>query len=540
MTVQVDATSDLALPMEADMKTKENGLERQRQLQQVEDVLVVPKRWTKEGYQILLDLNTVPRGWHLEGRWGSRTHKVDNDHMGLPICSAEQVRSAAAEHSGLSDLFSQGGRVEVDQPFVTSKRAREPEYIDSTFHPERKPVTSPSVPDTCPFPRKPDEPTLFTYMELFAGVGGFGVALESLGGSCIFCSELEEYCREVYKANFDTPHHHIHGDIYEVKDEQFPVKGSLDFLVGGFPCQPFSRLNADQPGFDCEKGRGLLFLQIVRALRLSQPRGFLLENVPGLLDLPDACQQIFDSFRDAGYQVTAEVCSSRSLTATMRKRLYIVGIRNDLVATKLDGELDAQIVSSDEFIFPYIPDLQLKAHDILDYDEIPDSELQILRLADTTMNQLLNGGRWRPHALAWPNRPCNVLTSHYGNAVGRGESQLVPCHAPHNPRRFTTREVARIMGFPNSYRQVDPRPNTYTGDMAYRKLYYRMFGNAVCPPIIAALAGSVLDRCHLQSAAAAGIDWVARGREMGIRLAKSSMRQGHVQLPMGCLVLDDC
>lgn len=289
----------------------------------------------------------------------------------------------------------------------------------------------------------------------------------------------------------------------------------------GFPCQPFSNMST-QPGFHCEKGRGLLFQQIVRVLDVSKPKAFLFENVPGLRDMDETCQHILGSFQAAGYQVFTEVCSSRGLTATSRKRLFFFGFRNDF--------------GVDSFELSFIPDLQLKAENILDYDDIPDEDLEVLRLADTTMNQLINCGRWRPHSLAWPNTCCDTITSHYGNAVGRGESQLVPCHAPNHPRRFSPRECARLMGFPNSYRLIPKKENQ--SRIAYYKQFYRMFGNAVCPPLIAALAGCVLDQLGL-SLDARRINLVERGLRTAIYLAKEAERASSVVLPLGCLVLQD-
>ena len=97
----------------------------------------------------------------------------------------------------------------------------------------------------------------------------------------------------------------------------------------GFPCQPFSNMS-NQPGFNCEKGRGLLFQQIVRVLDISKPKAFLFENVPGLRDMDETFQHILGSFQASGYQVFTEVCSSRGLTTTSRKRLFFFGFRNDL------------------------------------------------------------------------------------------------------------------------------------------------------------------------------------------------------------------
>ena len=280
---------------------------------------------------------------------------------------------------------------------------------------------------------------------------------------------------------------------------------------------------SDQPGMNCKKGRGLLFLQIVRMLEISKPRAFLLENVPGLRDMTDTFEHILNAFRQAGYHVVSEVCNARGLTATSRKRLFFVGLRNDL--DSVQEEIP--------FEFPFVPDLQLKAEHILDYDELPEAELSVLRLADETMERLVSSRRWRPHSLAWPNRPCDTMTSHYGNAVGRGESQLVPCKAPYHPRRFSIRECARLMGFPNNFQLVDPRPRQ--GEMAYRKEYFKQFGNAVCPPLIAALAGAVLDRCSLQNGDS--IDWLQKGHDTAVVLAHSATRTNKVELPRGCMVI---
>ena len=177
-------------------------------------------------------------------------------------------------------------------------------------------------------------------------------------------------------------------------------------------------------------------------------------------------------------------------------------------------------------------DLKLCSHDVIDYDGLPDEELEVLRLEESTFVQLSQSSKWKPNHLAWPNKPVDTLTSHYGNAVGRGESQLVPSCCPFFPRRFSVRECARIMGFPNNYCFRERRDGQ--GEMAYRKENYRMIGNAVCPPLIAALAGSVLD--------AAGIvrpnmsSWTAEGRRVAIDLSRASLRPRRAEVPMGCLV----
>jgi hypothetical protein len=121
-----------------------------------------------------------------------------------------------------------------------------------------------------------------------------------------------------------------------------------------------------------------------------------------------------------------------------------------------------------------------------------------------------------------------------GNAVGRGESQLVPCKAPQNPRRFSVRECARIMGFPNSYEFLPPYE--LQTQMGYRKMHFRSIGNAVCPPLIAVLAGSVLDCCQGVPPPQHGNgDWVNLGRIVAIALAKAATRPSAI-VPQGCLL----
>jgi DNA (cytosine-5)-methyltransferase 1 len=525
-----------------------------------ESVLHLPPRLTKSAYQILIATDSVPRSWHLEGRFGSRTHVVEKGVTnGIPVLHNQVTMDEIAQTSAeLKELMDNEGVEVVEKEFVHNHRTRQNiPYIDARIHPELEPDGY-EVPSVTHKPmetsKKANSPLFFSYAEMFAGIGGFGVALEALGGRCVFYSEIDERCRETYALNFDTPSSCIHGDIYEVPDSAFPK--DLDLLVAGFPCQPFSTLG-DQPGFDCHKGRGQLFLQIVRALELSRPRSFLLENVPGLLGMKDALDVILKAFRGAGYKVSAEVCSSRGLTATSRKRLFFVGVREDLVLTNTSNnssckeETESQTLSATEtdtltldsafFQFPYIPDLRLCSHDILDYESLPQSELEILRLSPSTFEQLSQNKRWKPNQLAWPNVHCDTLTSHYGNAVGRGDCQLVPSSAPHPPRRFSVRECARLMGFPDSYQFCDIRENQ--GEMAHRKEGYRMLGNAVCPPLIAALAGSVLDAAGVftgknskEKNDRCNDNWTVRGRQVSVDLARAAMRTSPVQLPAGCIV----
>ena len=600
----------------------------------MEWVLLVPPRQTKSAYATLVTCECVFRPWHLEGRFGSRTHPYETTiaaesttdtntkttkKIGIPVLSKDFVLYQAKKHPELQQLL-QFGRTEEDddecvefvyKKFVPSNRAiRNLPFVDATIHPERAPSDWKPQQHMCSTSTS-SAAASFTYMDLFAGMGGFAVALDALGGHCILASEVDSACQRLYRHNFPTAP--LVGDIYEIRSEQLQDilhnnQNGIDLLVGGFPCQPFSAMG-EQPGLKCPKGT--LFLEIVRLLQECRPRAFLLENVPGLLTMKDTFAAIVNALQKVGYDVTYEVCNARGVTATNRKRLFLVGIQNqngEATGSQEDADdhHDNNNVAPTTFEFPFVPDLQLKARDVIDdtNQELTELERQLLPVTDEQLQRLNAIKKWKPADLAWPNTVCDTLVSHYGNAVARGETQLVPCSARRqmmawhsnkhddgndqdkdsilpntNPRRFSPRECIRIMGFPNSY-QLPPKQKKRSiaammvgdgvetnsdqkeesqeeqpheqSDRAFLKEQYRMAGNAVCPPLIAALAGAVLDHVLTdappptqmslsQDATAASDDgapvmtistttpatsWTDYGRQVAIDLACRATRTG--------------
>jgi len=306
-------------------------------------------------------------------------------------------------------------------------------------------------------------------------------------------------------------------------------------------------------------GRGQLFTQIVRILRHCQPKAFLLENVQGLVTTAngEALKIIESSLRDVGYDVRSEVISSRGLTVQARKRLYIVGIRT--AAKNSNGGIDHQDKSNrSSFQFPFIPDLGLRASEILHtHGElqhsftatgIPQTLIDLLKdrkdantiftpasyfqISDAQMDQLRHRSKvWKPAKLAWRDKTCDVIDSHYGISVGKGNSQLVPSPPPFHPRRFTPRECARVMGFSNSFSLGEFDEQRFTsrsGEDAqfngYIKEQYYMLGNAVCPPIISVLAGAILDQVvkyesNISNTTMETHTWLERGLLSGVELS---------------------
>ena len=198
----------------------------------------------------------------------------------------------------------------------------------------------------------------YTFIELFAGMGGFRVALDKLGGRCVFASEIDRFCCRNYQQNFggDRPA----GDICRISVNDCTVAASSDddsirtipthdLLVGGFPCQPFSSSGSRQ-GLEDPTQKGLLFREIVRILRARQPKAFLLENVRGLLlhDEGRTHRIVLQELEECGYRVQSELLDAVKLLPQERCRLYIVGIRRDIV----DGDSNQ---GGFQYAFPILP-----------------------------------------------------------------------------------------------------------------------------------------------------------------------------------------
>lgn len=169
----------------------------------------------------------------------------------------------------------------------------------------------------------------FKFIDLFAGLGGFHFALESLGGECVFASELKEDLQQLYKINHPkTPV--VVGDI--TKEENLSLIPSHNVLCGGFPCQPFSQAGKRQ-GFSDEKKRGTMFDYICKIIETHRPEYLFLENVSNLKghDKGNTWKVIQEKIDALNYYVHAEILSPHQFGYPQhRKRIYIVGRRKDL------------------------------------------------------------------------------------------------------------------------------------------------------------------------------------------------------------------
>ncbi|CAK0832982.1 unnamed protein product [Prorocentrum cordatum] len=352
----------------------------------------------------------------------------------------------------------------------------------------------------------------FRFIELFSGIGGFRVALDALGGQCVFASDVHPTARAVYRENWPRKldggkNDILSGDIRLVPAEAVPEH---DILTAGFPCQPFTGLGK-QRGVNEPKGQ--LFLHICRILRTRRPPLALLENVTGLTNTDDGCamQAVLDEIRSSGYRVAYRVYDSRYLVPQKRKRVYIVAIRADLEDV------------CNKFRFPWVPDLGRSLGEALERP-LPSGEAERLVLSEDQWSRIAASQPFRDNPnniLARLDLPANTLISSYGECKTSSRfcrlSQLVhrcECHqdrfaaADSPPRYFSSRECARIQGFPETF--------LYSAcDGPYS--WYRLIGNAVSPPIVCALAGALL--CALRHQ---GQQCTMPGTACAVRLALGS------------------
>ncbi len=326
---------------------------------------------------------------------------------------------------------------------------------------------------------------LFTFIDLFAGIGGMRLGFEAAGGKCIFASEWNPYSQKTYRANFPADNHEIAGDIREVREKEIPVH---DVLVAGFPCQPFSiagvsKKNAlNRPhGFDCET-QGTLFFEIERIIRHHKPRAFLLENVKNLVnhDAGRTFGVILDVLqRKLGYQVSWRVIDAKSLVPQHRERTFIVGFRE-----KNGFSLDSMKIRDPR----KGPKLSSILHRSGEPPELPYSDGN--RVSDKyTLTKHLwtylqdyaekhrKAGNGFGFGLFGPDDVARTLSARYF----KDGSEILIRQSRKAPRRLTPRECARLMGFDEACRATFRIPVSDTQA-------YKQFGNAVVVPVVREVA----------------------------------------------------
>ncbi len=320
----------------------------------------------------------------------------------------------------------------------------------------------------------------FTFIDLFAGIGGFRMAFQNLGGECVFSSEWDEQAKKTYYANYgDVPF----GDITK-ENIKNKIPKNFDILCAGFPCQAFS-LAGKRLGF--EETRGTLFFDVAEILRRHQPKAFFLENVKGLVihDKGKTFKTILNTLEEVGYIVPdPQIVNAMYFGVPQhRERIYIVGFRKDLGIRKEDFSYPEQKTITKKWIdvrednpvsakyylsTTYID--TLKRHKArheakgngFGYNIIPD---------DGIAHAIVVGGMGRESNLVIDNRQTDLtpVTRIKGEVNKDGW------------RKMTPREWARLQGYPDNFKIVVADASAY-----------KQFGNSVAVPAIQATAEQLL------------------------------------------------
>ena len=312
----------------------------------------------------------------------------------------------------------------------------------------------------------------FSFIDLFAGIGGMRLGFERAGGHCVYSSEWNKYGQQTYFANFgEQPE----GDITQVVAKDVP---DHDILVAGFPCQPFSIAGVSKKnslgratGF-ADKTQGTLFFDVCRILKAKRPKAFLLENVKNLCshDRGRTFKVILESLDELGYSVYYAVLDGQNYVPQHRERIIIVGFDTYRYGDDIEFEFD---------LTPSIPKPIMR--DILEL-EVADK----YTLSDKLWAYLQNYAAKHKAAgngFGYGIAPLDGISRTMSARYYKDGSEILIAQDEKNPRRLTPRECARLQGFPENFKI--PVSDTQA---------YRQFGNSVVVPLIENVAKLVINK----------------------------------------------
>lgn len=317
-----------------------------------------------------------------------------------------------------------------------------------------------------------DSEGLFSFIDLFAGIGGIRQAFEEHKGKCMFSSEYDRWSQKTYFENYgEMPE----GDINEIGINEIP---DHDILAAGFPCQPFSIAGVSKKkslgrehGFK-DKTQGTLFFKIAEILEKKRPKAFMLENVKNLRnhDKGNTFKVIKGTLEELGYVVFSDVLDAVNFVPQHRERLFIVGF-------------DKKTFGKDpDFSFPKLPKKKPLMKTILKKN-VDDKYI----LSDKLWNYLQNyakkhkeKGNGFGFGLVDGNSVARTLSARYY----KDGSEILIKMPNSNPRRLTPRECAKLMGYKKDFKI--PVSDTQA---------YKQFGNSVVVPVVACVAAEVIKTC---------------------------------------------
>lgn len=384
---------------------------------------------------------------------------------------------------GMHDIASGEKRYEILEAirdyieFKQKQDKKNPKWEDVSEEEVTKAAESPLENDLfadffdVPFPA-PKNPK-FTFIDLFAGMGGFRLAMQAQGGKCVFSSEWNAYSQKTYFANFgEMPF----GDITKELTKSY-IPEHFDVLCAGFPCQPFSIAGVSkkkslgrETGFK-DKTQGTLFFDVADIISRHRPKAFFLENVKNLTshDKGNTFRVIRETLEELNYSIHYQVMDGQTYVPQHRERIMIVGFNKDIFEGK------------EAFTFPEQHEANRCVKEILDPNIDPK-----YTLSDKLWAYLQNyaekhraKGNGFGFGLVDLNGITRTLSARY---YKDGSEILIPQEKGKNPRRLSPRECARLMGYPDEYR-IDRVSDVQA---------YRQCGNSVIVPLITAVSEQII------------------------------------------------
>lgn len=326
-----------------------------------------------------------------------------------------------------------------------------------------------------PFPA-PKHPK-FTFIDLFAGIGGFRIAMQKNGGECVFSSEWNKFSQKTYLANFgEMPF----GDITKEATKKF-IPEHFDILCAGFPCQPFSIAGVSKKnslgrptGFE-DKTQGTLFFDVAEIIKRHRPKAFFLENVKNLTshDKGNTFKVIRETLDELEYSVHYLVMDGKNYVPQHRERIMIIGFDKHLYN------------GTEKFSFPKQSNVHTCVRDIL--QKHVDNKYT---LSDKLWNYLQNYAtrqKTKGNGFGFGMVDLDGITRTLSARYYKDGSEILVPQQGKNPRRLTPRECARLMGYPDSY-IIDAVSDVQA---------YKQCGNSVVVPLITAVSEKLIEAMNL-------------------------------------------
>ena len=314
----------------------------------------------------------------------------------------------------------------------------------------------------------------FTFIDLFAGIGGMRIAFETAGGQCVYSNEWNKYCQRTYFSNFgEVPD----GDITKVEAENIP---DHDILVAGFPCQPFSIAGVSKKnslgratGFE-DKTQGTLFFDVCRIIKAKRPKAFMLENVKNLCshDKGNTFKVICESLDELDYKIFYQVIDGQNYVPQHRERILIVGFDRKRFGTDVDFKFDITPVEQKPVMADILQDYVSEKYTLSD---------KLWQYLQDYAAKHKAAGNGFGYGLAPRDGVARTLSARYY----KDGSEILIAQEGKNPRKLTPRECARLQGFPDTFKI--PVSDTQA---------YMQFGNSVVVPLMSDVAQLIVKKLH--------------------------------------------